>query len=123
MMKKIAMLITALLLLSLVCIPQETRAQDDENGSDDEEPAPEPTWWDNLLGVASDIGAPSPQGLSAPGSGSPSTAPAASEAVRTTASWHLAEGFYNRVVYYAFFAQIEVMRNVVGGIARVFMGV
>jgi hypothetical protein len=115
MMKKIAMLITALLLLSLVRIPQETRAQDT--------PAPEPTWWDNLLGVASDIGAPSPQGLSAPGSGSPSTAPAASEAVRTTASWRLAEGFYNRVVYYAFFAPIEVMRNVVGGIARVFMGV
>lgn len=117
MMKKIAMLMTALLLLSLVRIPQETRAQDDE------EPAPEPTWWDNLLVVASDIGAPSPQSLSAPGSGSPSTAPAASEAVRTTASWRLAEGFYNRVVYYAFFAPIEVMRNVVGGIARVFMGV
>jgi len=49
--------------------------------------------------------------------------PVSQETVRTTASWRIAEWFYNTVIYYAFFAPIEVMRNVAGGITRVFMGI
>ena len=109
MMKRIIMFVSVLVLFSLLSSSYEAKAQD--------------TWWDNLLEFASGIGAPSPQSLSAPDSGSPSTAPAASEVVRTTTSWHFAEWFFNTVTYYAFFAPIEVIRNVVGGIARVFMGV
>lgn len=58
-----------------------------------------------------------------PGEFDPNAPAAPGEAVRTTTAWHLAERFYNTVVYYAFFAPVEVIRNVLGGIGRLFFGV
>jgi len=120
MMKKVILLVSVLVLFSMLSISHETKAQEPPAP---EPPAPETTWWEDLVALGGDIGSAGPQGLSAPGSGSPSTAPVSQETVRTTSSWRIAEWFYNTVIYYAFFAPMEVMRNVAGGITRVFMGI
>jgi len=116
MMKRIILLVSVLVLFSLLSSSYNAKAQEPP-------PPPETTWWEDLVALGGDIGSAGPQSLSAPGSGSPSTVPVSQETVRTTASWRIAEWFYNTVIYYAFFAPIEVMRNVAGGITRVFMGI
>jgi hypothetical protein len=112
MMKRIILLVSVLVLFSMLSGAYKAKAQDNNT-----------TWWEDLVALGEDIGSAGPQSLSAPGSGSPSTAPVSQETVRTTASWRIAEWFYNTVIYYAFFAPIEVMRNVAGGITRIFMGI
>lgn len=116
MVKKVALLTGLFLMFSflVLAIPhsvvQEAKAQ-------------EPTIWDTIKETIGGFDKAGPQSLTAPESGAPSAAPMTIETVRTTTAWHLAERFYNTVVYYAFFAPIEVIRNVISGIGRLFMGI